>query len=74
MAHMIWGILMNSVKDAISPATNDPILKQAQYCGWAPVGHNLACVSNHKNIYVTQDLGNLWALMTFKSEYVTGIT
>ena len=58
---------MNSVKDAISQATNDPILKQAQYCGWAPVGHNLACVSNHKNIYVTQDLGEFLPCMAFKS-------
>ena len=31
---------------------------QAQYCGWAPVGHNLVCVSNDKNIYVAdEDLG-----------------
>ena len=65
---------MNSVKDAISQATNDPILKQAQYCGWAPVGHNLACVSNHKNIYVTQDLGIFYREWPSKAEYVIGIT
>ena len=27
-------------------------LKQAQWCGWSPVGHKLACVSQDKNIHL----------------------
>ena len=66
----------NLLKDsAISQATNDHILKQAQYCGWAPVGHNLVCVSNWKNIYVTQDLGKILTVKGSEScDNVTAVT
>ena len=30
-------------------------LKQAQYCGWAPSGHGLVCVTGDKNIKIAKD-------------------
>jgi len=37
----------------IDVVTNNAIMKQAQYCGWAPTGHGLVCVSGNKDIYVS---------------------
>ena len=39
-------------------------LKQAQYCGWSPAGHNLVCVDNDKNIHVSNAAGDAWVEVT----------